>query len=176
MLQTEVWRPAPAYEGIYEISSYGRVRRLRYSPQSAKGKILTPIRLKSGYLAVRLHDHGRDRTCYLHRLVAEAFIPVSLASKRLQVNHKDGRRDNNGIDNLEWCTNQENTIHAFTQLGRSGPQGELSGKTNLTNYQVRCIKRMLRLGITRKRVQDRFGVSKQVVASIARGTRWGSIN
>lgn len=100
----EEWRAVPGYEGLYEVSSYGRIRSLdRYvkskseSYRLQKGRVLSPIITTNGYLLVGL----QGKMFRVHRLVAQAFIPN--LDNLPQVNHKDEDKTNNKIDNLEWC-------------------------------------------------------------------------
>ena len=93
----EEWRDVPGYEGLYEVSNFGRVRR--------NGKILKPSKDKDGYLQVSLSKNG-IKTTTIHRLVARAFIPNP--QNLPQVNHKDEDKTNNTVDNLEWCTREYN--------------------------------------------------------------------
>ena len=88
----------------YQITSWGRV----YSKR--KGDFLKPFISGKGYLKVDLYDKGRYIHRKVHRLVAEAFVPNPYMKP--QVNHIDGNKLNNSYTNLEWCTNQENCIHA----------------------------------------------------------------
>lgn len=98
-IPSEEWRPVVGYEGFYEVSSLGRIRRV---------KIITPVLKKHGYLQVSLTDKsGGRKSLRLHRLVAEAFIPNPL--DKPQVNHMDENTLNNRADNLEWATPKENT-------------------------------------------------------------------
>lgn len=111
---TPEWRPVVGYEGIYEVSSCGSVRSLdraipyKSSGQRAniKGRTLTPIKNKAGYLRVNLCVDGKRRAKYLHQIVAEAFLdnPYGLCS----INHKDENKANNCVDNLEWCDSRYN--------------------------------------------------------------------
>ena len=95
----EEWRPVVGYEGLYEVSSLGRIRRV---------KIMSPALKKHGYLQISLTDgKGVRKSLHLHRIVAEAFIPNPLGKP--QVNHMDENTLNNRADNLEWATAQENT-------------------------------------------------------------------
>ena len=104
----EIWRPVVGYEGLYEVSSYGRVRSLdRYvkgkseSYRLIKGKVLSGSITKDGYVRCLIKVNGVGRSYFVHRLVAEAFIPNP--DNLPQVNHKDEDKTNNNVDNLEWC-------------------------------------------------------------------------
>lgn len=105
----EIWKNAPGYEGLYQVSSNGRVKSLDrcvmvknglngQTSRFLKGVILKPV-LVRGYQAVTMHKNGNARLIKIHRLVAEAFIPNP--SNKPQVNHKDGNKLNNRIENLE---------------------------------------------------------------------------
>src|SRR4051794_959304 len=95
------WRPIKGYEGLYEVSNDGRVRRVQ--------QCLKPAYTK-GYAHVTLCKEGEVRTLRITRLVAETFIPNP--EGKPQVNHKNGNPANDSITNLEWATASENTQHA----------------------------------------------------------------
>lgn len=95
---TEEWRPIVGYEGLYEVSNLGRVRR-------ASWKIVHGTDFK-GYRRINLTKDGKQKTFLIHRLVAEAFIPNEHEYR--VINHKDECPSNNCIDNLEWCTQKHN--------------------------------------------------------------------
>ena len=116
---TEVWKEIAGFEGRYEISTFGRVRSIerlvdfrgtqkRFIP----GKIVSQWIMKTGYKKVVLKPNKEMKQYNLpvHRLVAIAFID-NVENKK-QVNHKDGNKLNNNVDNLEWCTPKENARHA----------------------------------------------------------------
>ena len=112
----EEWRPISGYEGLYEVSSYGRVRSLdRYiidilgHRRLQKGKVLSSIKDKGGYLVVNL----QGRMFKIHRLVAQAFIPNQ--DNFPQVNHRDEDKTNNIAENLEWCTAKYNINYGSRQ-------------------------------------------------------------
>lgn len=105
----EIWRDIPGYEEIYKISNLGRIKSLHRD--RIKGQILNPAKNNRGYLRLGLSGNGKVRYDSVHRLVAEAFIPNP---KNLpEVNHIDGNKLNNRVENLEWVTKGENQIHAY---------------------------------------------------------------
>lgn len=114
----EVWKDVKGYEGIYQVSNLGKVKSLeRYQKDKSqrnrhyKERILKLMKNKYGYLIVDLKKDGRRKASTVHRLVAVAFI--SNPENKPCINHIDGNKQNNSIQNLEWCTYHENLIHAF---------------------------------------------------------------
>lgn len=110
----EEWKSIPGYEGLYEISSYGRVKSLdRYvkvkskSYRLQKGKMLSPIKNKYGYLQVFLCCNGKYKIISVHRLVAIAFLPNP--DNLPIINHKNEDKSDNRVENLEWCNHKYNS-------------------------------------------------------------------
>ena len=113
----EEWRPIVGYEGQYEVSSYGRVRSLdRYDRMNRfwKGRILKSYTDTVGYLNVRLCSNGKLKHHLVHRLVAEAFIPNP--DNLPQVNHRDEVKNNNSVENLEWCDGKYNVNYGTRKI------------------------------------------------------------
>lgn len=109
----EEWRDIEGYEGLYQISSFGRVKSL-------KGKDVRILKLgttKKGYKSVGLQVNGNHKTCVVHRLVAKAFIPNP--NSYPCVNHKDESKDNNHVSNLEWCTVLYNNTYGTVRKRQS---------------------------------------------------------
>ena len=100
----EEWRDVSGYEGIYVVSSYGRVKNV------IRDRILSPQSNGVGYLKVELWKDHKGKKHYIHRLVAESFIPNPCGKK--EVNHIDSNPANNVVSNLEWVSSSENTKHA----------------------------------------------------------------
>lgn len=103
----EVWKDIKGFEGLYQISSFGRLRH--YSKRFG-WNILKNTNKKGCYLSVVLRGLDKDKSAKIHRLVANAFIPNP--DNKPQVNHIDGNKQNNFVSNLEWATPKENFEHA----------------------------------------------------------------
>lgn len=125
---TEIWNDIPGYEGRYQVSNLGRVKSLprqRPGRKNKHGQVTScslpgcirsvALRYVGGYPCVTL---GR-KSLHVHRLVALAFHPNP--DNKPCVNHKDGNKENNHSDNLEWCTKSENGKHAYQVLGIKHP-------------------------------------------------------
>lgn len=116
-ISSEIWKPIPNFEGLYEASNIGRIRSVERKVSSGKGertvssKILKPILDEWGYEKVSLSKGGKCVSRKVNRLVAQAFIPNP--NNYPQVNHKDGIKTHNYIENLEWCTASQNMKHCF---------------------------------------------------------------
>lgn len=106
-----MWKPAVGFEGLYDVSDEGEV----YS--HITNKVLKHAVKKFGYHQVSLTKNRRIYYCMVHKLVAEAFIPK--VEGKFIVNHKDGNKENNHVDNLEWCTPKENVLHSIYVLGNN---------------------------------------------------------
>lgn len=100
----EEWKEIPGYEGLYEISSYGRIKSMHYK----KERIMKQLDY-NGYKKVVLWKNGSQKKEYIHRLVAKLFIPNPHNLK--EVNHKDENPSNNMVENLEWCNHRYNMIY-----------------------------------------------------------------
>ena len=137
----EEWKDIPYSYCLYQISNYGRIRRIEHTRISSrynkkgrlyKGKILKATTNKQGYANFQLYTaDGLIKTFKVHRLVAELFIPNP--DNKPQVNHIDGNKLNNKVDNLEWCTNGENGKHAWD----CGLRTRRIGKDNKSSVSVK---------------------------------------
>lgn len=107
----EVWKDVPEYEGLYMISNLGNVLSKVPNNGKPKKKIMKQSICSSGYMKVVLSKNGNHKQHMIHRLVAKAFIPNP--ENKETVNHIDGNKKNNCVDNLEWNTYSENLKHAY---------------------------------------------------------------
>jgi len=117
----EIWKDIEDYRGVYQVSSIGRVRRLK----RIRENILSCAPNTSGYPTVHLCKNGKRSTKTVHRLIAQAFIPNP--ENKPQINHKNGIRPDNRLENLEWCTSSENNLHAYRTSKRKVLRGENHG-------------------------------------------------
>lgn len=166
----EEWRPVFGYEGIYEVSSLGQIKRVKPVKGGGVGMVQSTMNKALGYLTVRLYDgtgqEGR-KTLYVHRLVATSFIgPCPLG---MVVNHKDFDRSNNRPDNLEYVT-QHGNVHHSVKAGRFH-RGEKSYIAKLTDDQVSAMRSM-RPGTPYRAIAAAFGVSYNTAYSAINGQTW----
>ena len=131
---SEIWKDIVGYEGLYQVSNFGRVK----SFHRKEPIILKPLVTRKGYLRVELYDGTNSQLRLIHRLVIEAFNPNNT---NLQVNHIDGDKSNNKLSNLEWCSGSENIIHALSNGLRVPKSGEEHWNCKLTDDDVKRIKR-----------------------------------
>jgi hypothetical protein len=142
MFKAEIWLPVAGYEDTYEVSDYGRVRRLTgYRRATWPGRMLKTY-LTTHYPSVGLWRSNTRSTAYVHRLVAAAFLGPP-PSPSHEVNHLDGVRTNNHVNNLDWTTSSGNKLHAYTTgltPDRRLARGDRHGNSKLTDAQVEQIR------------------------------------
>ncbi len=133
----EIWKDIKDHKGFYQVSNLGRIKSLPFN-YSPKTKILKPFLLKIGYNEINL----RGEKHYVHRVVAKAFIDNTF--NKPTVNHINGIKNDNRLENLEWATRSEQSIHSYRVLGQKPPniRGTKSSNSKLNELQVRIIKRM----------------------------------
>lgn len=125
---TEIWRDIPEYEGFYQASNLGRIRSLDRDLKCEvkkrgykfgyfkKGRILKQGVQRGGYKVVSISVCAKRKVCTVHRLVAKAFLENPCNYR--EVNHKDGNKTNNAVENLEWCEHSDNIKHSYQTLGQ----------------------------------------------------------
>lgn len=182
---SEVWMPIPGYEGSYEASSLGRIRSLtrfvNHAPSSTSrgfkrvyvGRILSQYKTRNGYIAVRLSNGKSAKTVHVHRLICQAFLPMKAGLT--VVNHKDGDKTNNRLDNLEWCTPSRNMQHAIDNGLKPVLRGSEVGGSVLNDSCVFKIRYMLECGETQRSIAEKFGIGQKTVSSLRSGKTWGHL-
>lgn len=127
-MKNEVWKAIQGHDGFYEVSNIGRVKRISrigHNPTAPneidrfytiiKNKILK-LGNSKGYKRICIYRENKRYHYHVHRLVAMAFIPT--VDGKPWVNHKDGNKANNVVENLEWCSQSENVLHYRNVLGK----------------------------------------------------------
>lgn len=170
----EIWRPVVGYEGIYEVSNLGNVRRLKIIDKKIIYNPVNQVYSKGWqYNSVHLHTTNKKVTKLVHRLVAETFL-VNLENKP-EVNHIDGDKLNNKLSNLEWVTKSENCLHAQKIGLRKTYSGDKSRFRKLNSSQVKEIRNLLENKISYVNIANKFSVSKGCIWLIAANRTWVNI-
>lgn len=165
----ERWKEIPEYEGLYEVSTCGRVRRVKSGNHTHAGRVLSP-RNKSGYHLFTISKNSKPRTFKASRLVAASFLPNP--ENKATVNHRNGIKNDDRVGNLEWATVAENTQHAYDTDLAHGRKGEKHHNSKLTEPQVRTIKALLTRGYHWKDLGDMYSVSPMTIRDINYGRTW----
>lgn len=178
----EVWEDIKGYEGLYQISNLGKVKSLarkrycghKYSkPQLRKGRILKQHYDYLGYKRVRLSKNQKTKTLTLHRLLAINFIENPY--NKPNINHIDGDKSNNDLNNLEWCTQKENVQHSY-ELGLSkARKGEDNNKSKLKVKDVKEIRRLHKQKMTQTDIAKMFDVSIANISEIVNFKTWKEV-
>lgn len=168
------------YDGLYQVGTQGTVVSLGRdkvgkgnSTYHTPERVLTESTNKFGYVSVSLtDDYGYHKKIDIHRLVALNHIPNP--ENKPQVNHIDGVKSNNNIDNLEWCTQAENSAHA-AMMGLV-PRGENHCRAIFTKEQVLMMKKLIGFGgLTNVQIAEVFGTTQSNVSRIKTGSRWAHL-
>jgi len=169
MIAEEEWRPIFEYEGVYEVSSLGRVKRVAGCNSSKSGSIRKSHVGNNGYVVMNLSKNGSVKGFSEHRLVTRAFLGP--CPDGMQVNHKNGIRHDNRLENLEYLTPSDNARHSFRVLGRKPTRllGKKNGRSKLSMSQVTEIRKKALEGISYKELAKEFGVAYVTVSHIVIG-------
>jgi ribosomal protein L22 len=156
----EIWKPIEGYEGIYEISSFGRVKSF-YGKKNIFGRILNPNLNKYGYPIVRLCKDKKAETTTIHRLVATAFLNYKYDRVNSVINHIDGNKTNNNLSNLEIVTQRKNLSTCFRR-----DRNRLTSKFPGVSFDRTNKKWMAVIAIKRKHIfQKRFDSELEAAAA-----------
>lgn len=166
----EEWRDIKGWEGVYQISNSGNLKSLKFG----KERILKKRYDAYGYVMYSLNKDGKSYQRKAHRLVLESFGEKIRGKEH--VNHKNGVKGDNRIENLEWCTHSENIQHAFDVGLAKGMKGEKHPQCKLTKEQVVQIRNMYKPGkVSQEAVAKLFGVDRKVVSDIYLGKSWSHL-
>jgi len=173
----EIWKDVPEYEGVYQASNMGNVRSLdRYAPhnrwdvkQGLKGKMIAQNKTKFGYFSLKLSR----RSYQVHRIIAKTFIPNP--ENKPQVNHINGIKTYNRVENLEWCTSKENVKHSYEIGLASGSRrrGSKNGQSKLIESDVVNIRLMYRQRkMSAGDLSELYNVSLPCIWQVIWGKSW----
>ncbi len=140
------------------------------SVYGSRGYELKPIKHHTGYAVLTVRKFGEQKQLRVHRFVWECCkgaIPQGMV-----INHKDGDKHNNTIDNLEVVTNQENIIHAWTVLKRKPQSGESNSMSKLTNEDAKRVIELCAEGVSNPEIARMFGLHPNYVSLIRHNKRW----
>lgn len=167
LMYMENWKQIPIVPA-YEVSDLGRVRRLKPGCATRPGRIVRGFDKSDGYHRVLLAiEPNKYRLFVTHRLVMAAFVGPST----LHVNHKNGVRNDNRLENLEYVTRSQNQCHARDVLG-TFVNGSRNGRAKLTEADVLEIRRLRNEGVIVRKLAEQFGVHKNMIQSIIYRKAW----
>lgn len=163
------------YEGFYQVSNLGRIKSLSRKRYNGKGYYFTKdIIMKQkdirGYKNVTLRKNKKKKTLQVHRLVMKNFKPIENC-KKYHVNHKNGKKFDNRLENLEWSTPKENTIHAHCS-GLINQRGERNNGSKLKESDIYKILKLREDGLSFSEIGRLFNVCRKTISNIFYGKTW----
>jgi hypothetical protein len=167
----ETWKDIIGYETFYQVSNFGNVKSLG-NEFTRKERLLKPSLQSKGYLTVVLQKNATRKMVLIHRLVAEHFIDNS--ESKPQVNHINGDKTHNIVENLEWVSHRENLDHAIKN--NLTLKGEENRNSKLKDVDVIKIHSLLQKGTTTKELSESYNVSYSTIDSIRTNRYWKHLN
>ncbi|MEE9574062.1 MAG: NUMOD4 domain-containing protein [Candidatus Neomarinimicrobiota bacterium] len=175
----EVWKDIPNFEGVYQASTHGRIKRVANGPSTHNNRLLKPTRHHSGYMEVSLCKDGKQyKSLRIHMLILITF--VGERPNKQECRHLDGNRQNNMLSNLTWGTHKENMQDRIKHGKYIAPKGSLNNLAKLTETQVLEIKKLLgstlknkhNQGLKLKEIAKRYKVSISAISYIKIRKTW----
>ena len=158
-MKGEIWKDVKDYEGLYQVSNLGRVKSLNYRRTGKEG-IMKPQKDRCGYLQIKLCKYGKDKQCRINRLVAQAFLENP--EGYTDVNHIDENKQNNCVENLEWCSRSYNN----TYNGRAKKVGK---KISKPVFSVNKVSGLIMWWQSAKEAERCTGIDKGSISRCCKG-------
>jgi len=178
-MSTEQWKDVVGYEGLYQVSNLGRVKKLAGTKCRAdrmRKLVVTP----NGRLQIALYKNNIERKFLVHRLVLIAFVGKPKINQITR--HLDGNPMNNYLTNLRWGThvqNQADSVRHGTKINppKNDNSGTNNGQNKLSEQQVAMIKQLADRGLhTQQQIANMYGITQQTVSDIKRNRSWSHLN
>jgi hypothetical protein len=160
----EIWKDIPNYEGLYQASNLGRIKSFLMNRELI-------LKTPTGYLGYS-YVNLKGKLFRVHRIIGNTFLKNEKNFR--EINHKDGNKTNNKVENLEWCTRSYNMKHAFKNGLAVGMKGEKHHKCKLTQIQAIKIKYEYK-DMTHKEIAKKYNVAKSLISMIRTGQTWKHI-
>lgn len=168
------WKPLSGYENYYSISNDGQLVRIATFGGKKRWKPSAIRQNKYGYIKCRTCVDGKKIEHLAHRLVWQTFCgPIP---DGMEINHKNGKKHDNRLENLEVCNHSYNIKHSFRVLGRTSPNnpslGSRNGSSKLTERDIPVIIRLYQSGLSQKDIGKKYGVSQRTISLVTRREKW----
>jgi len=167
----EIWKTIEKFSD-YSISNIGNIKRIKKDKFNRRLKNLKPRTNKYGYLQINLYKDLKRYTRLIHRLVKETFDPIE-NMEHLEINHKNGIKNDNRKSNLEWNTTVENINHA-SKMNLSY-RGEKNGNSKLTEEDIIEIWKYFSENISQKEIAKKFNISSDMISKIKNKRNWTDV-
>ncbi|OFX62060.1 MAG: hypothetical protein A2046_15450 [Bacteroidetes bacterium GWA2_30_7] len=168
----EEWKPIVVTDNMYEVSNYGRVKSFFYN--KVDGRIIQPGVIR-GFLVVNLKINEKTKTHYVHKLVAEEFVPKTKKDETVVI-HLDWDKKNNQAQNLQWVNRDESYKRIHSRLlDERRTKGRIVTKSKLTSEDVTILKTMLKRGVRQNVIAKLFCISEMQVSRIKRNQNWSDV-
>ena len=173
-MSDEKWLPVRDSHGKYEVSSYGRLRKIaRWTDglHTYEHRLLSLEFNNWGYFSVSLSSEGRQRHWPVHRIVLEAFIGPAIGERNIP-NHKNGVKTDNRVENLEWTNARENALHSYQALGQQPMKGSLHGTSKIVEADAIAIRKARRDGATLQELAQHYKLCQATISMICLHKIW----
>lgn len=173
-MNNEIWLPVKDYEGLYYVSSEGRLRSSHSNNKGVGWKIVKGATVDREYIKVKLIKDHIYKQVSLHRLVATTFIPNP--KNKPQVNHKNGNKHDNRVENLEWVTQSENILHSYKTGLKKPMRGVKNWCAKITEADVLMIRKLAIEGQTPTQISKSYPINDATVSKIIHKQIWSHVN